>query len=445
LEESVGQPRIEIEAAPAAANEIVVEWAGESPVAVAGSQVVPLGSKVQPRFNPAQVIQVSDPQGALTNLTVRRDGFEAQAVGVRGHRSVFAQLSQGDMKWWQPVSLELCPAYELLSPAEQVAGSLQFRLRNNTPEPLNGEVEIQYGGRSVLQQLAIEEGQGTAEIKLAAAGLAPGSHRIQVVLPNGQTVEGTVVNWKLDPAAAEVKWEPVSLAAHFNGRVTQIFKNEYRSPRSPFCSLAIPKQGIGGWCYYNTQFDVDDAGLRAVAAANGNVFTNLLGIPFGTPGYASEKNILFTSQWDNYPNEATVPLTGQASRACLLMAGSANAMQSRFDNGEVVVTYTDGTSERLVLHSPTTWWPIDQDYFIDDFAFARPEPVPPRLDLKTGRMRVLTPAECNAKSNPIPGGVATILDLPLNPVKELRSLTLRTFSNELVIGLMAVTLDREAP
>ena len=126
------------------------------------------------------------------------------------------------------------------------------------------------------------------------------------------------------------------------------------------------------------------------------------------------------------------------------MAGSANPMQCRFDNGEVVVTYADGATDRLVLHSPTTWWPIEQDYYIDEHAFARPEPVPPRLDLKTGTLRVMTPADGNVKSRLIPGGAATVLDLPLNPGKELQSLTLRTFSNELIIGLMAVTLARES-
>ena len=44
------------------------------------------------------------------------------------------------------------------------------------------------------------------------------------------------------------KFEAVNLAPFFNDKVTQIFRNEYRSPRSPFASLATPKQGIGGWC-----------------------------------------------------------------------------------------------------------------------------------------------------------------------------------------------------
>jgi hypothetical protein len=253
-----------------------------------------------------------------------------------------------------------------------------------------------------------------------------------------------VLNWQLDSSRATVKWETVNLSPFYNDRVTQIFRNEYRSPRSPFCSLALPKQGIGAWCDYQTTADIDDAGLRALAAKNGGIFPTPMGIPFQTPA-AKAKNIIFTSQWDNYPREVAVPLSGKSSRVCLLMAGSANPMQCRIDNGEVVVTYTDGSTERLVLREPATWWPVEQDYFIDDFAFARPEPVPPRVDLKTGAVRVLTPADYRAKNRIIPGGAATVLDLPLNPNKELKSLTLRTFSNELVIGLMAISLARDNP
>ena len=144
------------------------------------------------------------------------------------------------------------------------------------------------------------------------------------------------------PAAA--KFEAVNLAPFFNDKVTQIFRNEYRSPRSPFASLATPKQGIGGWCEPNASFDVDDSGLRAPAAKNGGKIILPNGVPLQTPGAADAKNIVFTSQWDNYPREVSVPLAGKSSHAFLLMAGSTSAMQSRFDNGEVIVTYTDGTT-----------------------------------------------------------------------------------------------------
>jgi hypothetical protein len=244
------------------------------------------------------------------------------------------------------------------------------------------------------------------------------------------------------PVSPQTKFDTLDLTPVFNDQVAQIFRNEYRSPRSPFCSLAIPRQGIGGWCDITAEFKVDDSGLRAAAAQNGGIFRLPDGIPFATPGNAGIKNITYTSQWDNYPRQVSVPLSGQASHAFLLLAGSANPMQSQFDNGEILVTYTDGTAERLVLRNPTNWWPIDQDYFIDDYGFRRPGPIPPRVDLKTGRVRLLDAASSKGQGGKVPGGAATVLDLALNPAKELKSLTVHTLANEVVIGLMAVTLQR---
>ncbi len=238
------------------------------------------------------------------------------------------------------------------------------------------------------------------------------------------------------------KPEPVDLSTYFNDRVTQIFRNEYRSPRSPFVSLALPKQGLGGWAGgVNTSAEIDDTGLRAAAGGSGK-FALPGGLLFTTPGPGEAKNVLFTSQWDNYPREATVPLTGRAHRLDLLMAGSTNPMQSRIDNGEVIATYTDGTTSRLALRNPENWWPIEQDYFTDDYQFRLAAPLPTRVDLKTGAVRVLDAAAFKGQGRRIPGGAATVLGLALDPAKELRSLTVRALANDVVIGLMAATLER---
>jgi hypothetical protein len=251
----------------------------------------------------------------------------------------------------------------------------------------------------------------------------------------------SVFNWNQKIPSAD-KFEAVNLTSFFNDRVTQVFQNEYRSPRSPFCSLAMPTQGIGGWSDDNAQFTVDDSGLRAVATRNDGKISLPDGITFTTPTNAVAKNIIFTSQWDNYPREVSVPLTGKSAHAFLLMAGSTGPMQSQFDNGEVIVTYADGTTEKLLLRNPTNWWPIDQDYFIDDFAFRRPEAMPPRVDLKTGKIRFPDAKNFAGKGGKISGGAATVLDLPLDKTKELKSLTVHALANEVVIGLMAVTLER---
>jgi hypothetical protein len=148
------------------------------------------------------------------------------------------------------------------------------------------------------------------------------------------------------------------------------------------------------------------------------------------------------SRCSRRPRRLRVPLTGRARSVVLLLAGSTNHMQSRFENGELVVTYTDGSTERLALENPTNWWPIEQDYFIDDFQFRRPGPLPIRVDLKTGFVRVLEQAAFKGRGGRIPGGAATVLTLPLRPEKELQSLTVRALANEVVIGLMAATLVR---
>jgi hypothetical protein len=165
-------------------------------------------------------------------------------------------------------------------------------------------------------------------------------------------------------------------------------------------------------------------------------------IPFKTVGTGDQKNVVFTSQWSNFPLEITIPISGSASHIYLLMAGSTNQMQSRFENGEIVINYQDKSVEKLSLENPTNWWAIDQDYFIDDFAFRRPEPIPPRVDLKTGNVRILDVTNFKAKGKKVPGGTATVLDLPVDPGKKLKSLTVRALANEVVIGLMSVTLVR---
>jgi hypothetical protein len=252
-----------------------------------------------------------------------------------------------------------------------------------------------------------------------------------------------------EPAAGVIdepgtRYVPVDLAPFFNDRVTEIFRaGKYLSPRSPFVSLAMPSQGIGAWAgHVNATAEIDDGGLRRAAAAGGGRLTMPDGVTFATPGAPDVRNIIFTSQWDNYPRSVRIPLQGRARRLHLLMAGSTNHMQSQFDNGEVVVEYQDGTRERLPLHNPSNWWPIDQDYFIDDFQFRVAASVPPRVDLKTGRVRMPHESTLKGHGGVVPGGAATVLTLPLREDRELRALTVSALANEVVIGLMSATLVR---
>ena len=198
-----------------------------------------------------------------------------------------------------------------------------------------------------------------------------------------------------------------------------------------------PKQGFGGWADNNKIPPIDDSGLRAAAKNNNRIIFN--GIPFQTP--AAGPNIAFTSYWDNHPKQIAVPLTGTARHLYLLMAGTTNPLRSRLENGAVTVTYTDGSTSTLSLKNPETWWPIDQDYLIDDYSFADTAPLPPRLDLRTGQFRVLDRSTFAGHGGPINGGAATLLDLPLES-RPLKSLEVKPSTYEVIIGLMSATLVR---
>lgn len=230
----------------------------------------------------------------------------------------------------------------------------------------------------------------------------------------------------------------------FNDKVTQIFRQRYLAPRPAVPTLQLPTQGIGNWCYPNATANIDDSGLRQSAGARNEVRSSL-GIPFRTPADTLRNNILFTSMWENYPSQASIALKGKASHIWFLMAGSTNAMQSRLTNGQVTVEYADGSKDTLALKNPENWWPIEQDYMNDDYAFTTGAPLPERLHLKTGEFTTSKTKYDTIKgfsNRSIDGGAATVLDMPLQSGKELRSITLHTLANDVVIGLMAATLLR---
>jgi hypothetical protein len=239
-------------------------------------------------------------------------------------------------------------------------------------------------------------------------------------------------------------YDTVSLSPFFNDRVTHIFKNHYASDRPVSPTLQLPTQGIGNWCYPLVTATIDDAGLREAAGTKNEIFLSW-GVPLATPGTKDTRNILFTSRWDNYPDSVVIPLAGKATHAYFMLAGSTNPMQSHIVNGVIDIRYKDGSTAELKLINPSSWWPIEQDYYEDGFAFTTGAARPWRVYLKTGlisRQREKWTSIKGFSNTAIDGGAATILDLSLDPRKELDRVVLRTVARDVVIGMMSMTLLR---
>lgn len=314
-------------------------------------------------FPKGEIITIHDPQRIFSkaNISSSKHEIKARITGNSGYYTVFAELRQGDMHWWQPI-------------------------------------HIQVKHPQIKQEF-------------------PFTHVISD------------------------HCEPIQIDHLFNSAVTDIFQNRYLSPRSPYTTLQLPTQGIGEWCHPLTTAGIDDSGLRS--QVRDNIFHTPLRVPFRTP--SSGKNIAFTSLWDNYPDSLTIPLSGKASSVYLLLAGSTNHMQCRIANGVIRVHYTDGTIEELKLVNPENWCPIEQDFFADDIAFSLNAPRPYRLHFKSGLVSNNLEKELNITGvygRSIKGGAGILLDMKLNPQKKLKDLTIETLSNDVIIGIMGITLQR---
>jgi len=331
-----------------------------------------------------------------------------------------------------------------------------YEIEQNFAQPLSIIVRTNTGGGAYLDTEGSSEGKQTIRVDRALLP-KPIIHK-DLPLEKDQFSNKSYLNkMGLGDISKRVsrKGEMVNMDSSFNANADDIFRNKYLSPRPPYTSLELPVQGVGEWCLPMETYEIEDDGLRALASKGGGVFDTGLGLKFRAP----EKglNTAYTSLWDNYPDSVEIALSGKAKYAYLLLAGSTNSMQSRIDNGVISVKYTDGSIDSMPLLNPVNWTPIHQDYYTDDYAFKVADKRPYRVVFENGEVSRNININFNPTKNEvtgqsvkdlkptdriIPGGAAQILKMPLSAGRELESLTLKTLSNDVVIGIMAITLER---
>ena len=259
--------------------------------------------------------------------------------------------------------------------------------------------------------------------------------------------------------------EMIDLTASYNANLNDIFRNRYESPRPPYTTLQIPVQGIGEWCHPKTTAEIDDSGLRACATPlQGSdklgVYDTGKGLSFLIPRQG--RNIVFSSLWDNYPDEVSVPISTKSrsyNAAYLMMAGTTNNMQSRIDNALVMAEYEDGSCDTLRLENPINWPTINEEFIFDGKAFWSAPVMPLRFRLDNGRvgrqinareLLSVIPSKHDGKEKKIGDnnryaidkGAGVILKMPLDSARKIRAIRVKTLSNDIVVGLMAVTLEK---
>lgn len=437
LENSVGSPKIRIEAEAAEKYDVEIVWRGTRPADRPVETAVASGDRVAVTVSGA--VELYDPQNALAGAVLSGNELSGIAAGTEGFRTVFVRVEDGAFSYWKPVGINILKVLDIAG--DSGSDRLKFSLLNNSAAALTGSLSL--NGKVVAGNLTIAPG-ASASFEFASPQASFGTNRVVFDAAGAGSHEFDVINWNI-PVPQDNAYETVDMSGAFNDEVGNIFEyGKYKSPRWPYTTLCVPDQGMGQWCHPNDLSGIDDRGLRA--NAKGGVFTMPQGIPFRTPSEPGAKNIAFTTLWDNYPDSLSVPLCGKASKAYLLVAGSTYHMQARILNGTLTAEYADGTRDMLELVLPENLIPLDQDIFIDGFAFYSENPRPWRVRLATGEVDTYHADDLGKRMSNDPiyidGGLATMLDMPLDSDKELVKLTLATEANEVIIGLMGVTLVR---
>ncbi|PXY42442.1 glycogen debranching protein [Flavobacterium cheongpyeongense] len=440
IQESIGTPKIAIEVPYDAAYDVKINWKGDILDEIPSIPSFAAGEAFGITTSKAEIVSVYDPQSILSEISKTNKSYQAIAYGIK-NKTFFIQLNQGDVTWWQAVEVDLKPKIEI-EKIQLKNNNVEIGLKNNSENKIEGNVVFDASAKDNQQKIILNENKKETLV-IPLEKLVPGTNSFSVQTDSNVKEEITFTNWDIPFNSSKIQ-ETVSLSSFFNLKVTDVFNEKYLSPRPQTVTLQLPTNGIGNWCYPNVSIKLNDSGLRQKAKSNGEI-TIPEGIVFKTPSDENQKNIVFTSQWDNFPKSVSIPLNGKASHIYFMVAGTTNPMQSRIVNGEIEVNYTDGTSAILQLKNPENWWSVEQDYFVNGLAFTTDAPKPPRVYLKSGEIsrRFKDFMTIKGFSNfGVDGGAGTILDLPLNKNKTLKSLTLKTIANDVVIGLMSATLIR---
>ena len=154
---------------------------------------------------------------------------------------------------------------------------------------------------------------------------------------------------------------------------------------------------------------VDDTLLRNC----GGTFRTLRGVPFHSP--ASGNNVACASVWENFPDQLSIPLAGNGSELTVLLIGVTNAMQAHVENGRITVQYLNGQEEMVQLVNPVNF----DDWMISATQRAN----------ETVRL-----SDFNH---------AIVQRLRLDPTRPLKSFTVQGTANEVIVGVLGVSVRRQ--
>ncbi|MBC7873937.1 MAG: DUF4450 domain-containing protein, partial [Ferruginibacter sp.] len=274
--DAIETPVIEVSAGLQSRYLIKISWSGKRTAAVGLESRYIHGSKLNVQFPGGVIQKVADPQNILEQVQKVNDRLSAVVTAAKGNYTVFIQVRQNEFSWWVPLNLIIKDAVEITAPFKQSKDDLHFTITNNTGSLIRGKLVVNDGDHAFARTLEIKPGMVFTQMSVAAEHIIPGTNKISFSW-DGFSTHQHVVNWNVTQPLKN----PLTLDLEklFNDKVTNIFKNQYLSPRPTVSTLQLPTQGIGDWTHPLKTATIDDKGLRERAGKDNRIHLPQ-GIPF---------------------------------------------------------------------------------------------------------------------------------------------------------------------
>ncbi|MFH1969719.1 MAG: hypothetical protein ABIJ53_05310, partial [Verrucomicrobiota bacterium] len=208
------------------------------------------------------------------------------------------------------------------------------------------------------------------------------------------------------------KFKPLDISRYFNSSPVEIHAQEYRTPRPKGYSIGVRLNGRYAWDWSqggHNAVQVDDTALRQAKG----LFRSPSGIGFLIP--KKGPRVACASLWDNFPSVIQIPLKGKALALALFFIGVTNPMQSRVNNASFTVTYRDSSKQSVNLVNPDNF---------DDWLNAA---------LQTQNETVYF-SDYNH---------GIVQRINLEPGKDLAKIAIEAIANEVIIGLLGISILRK--
>ena len=231
------------------------------------------------------------------------------------------------------------------------------------------------------------------------------------------------------PIPAHAEFETIDLSACLNADVRDIFKQRYQSPRAERgCHAEIGYDGYSLWT-----FPFWGITPHALEIDRTGILQSEGGIPLAIA--QGNRNVVFTSLWDNYPDRADIPVNRAGKMAFVAVSGSTNPNLCGIENARLIFRYEDGGEEILPLVNPRNYIQLT--------------PYPERAPSKgyEERCDVFNSYDEDLLVDFTPEVLwlgdklrTLVIRWPLRVGVSLASVTIETTSPDVVAGVMAITI-----